>query len=304
MTAVLVLAFNRPDHAEVLGSRLRELEDVEVFVSIDGPREGNSSDARAVLAVREALRDLLGKRIIAERQSGANLGCADGVTAGLLWFFGSVPEGIVLEDDCIPTPEFLEFCRLALPSLREDPSAGVISGVNYAPADVLGVHASARSRFPLMWGWASWRRAVSGFSVRRPDWYKEVRRSSEWKSLNPIERHDWRRMFSVAGQSQPHTWDYQFAMHQWVNGRDAVLPAIPLVENIGFSGGTHYVGGPPHFYFMSTEQQRREFTTRLGEERPFNPKRSAALDKWISQNIFSPPLGFRIQRRISRLADS
>jgi hypothetical protein len=299
VTSVLVLAFNRPEHTNVLAARLREFDDIDVYLSIDGPRTGNSSDQLAVRAVRESLHDHLGARVAAERDSRGNLGCADGVTAGLSWFFENVEEGVVLEDDCIPTPEFFEFCAAGLAGFRADPSVGVISGVNYAPRGLSGDAAAVRSRFVHVWGWAAWRRSIDGFSVRVPDWYRSVRRSEAWHSLGPVERYDWKRLFSVAGQPQPHTWDYQFMMHQWISGRDSILPTIPLVENIGFADGTHHAGDPPSYYYMSTQQERRQFIERLRRNPPVMACRNMDVDTWISANIFSPSLRWRAKRRLS-----
>lgn len=300
MASVLILAFNRPEHAEVLAARLREFDDIDVYLSIDGPRSGNVSDQVAVRSVRESLHDHLGNKVVAERDSRSNLGCADGVTAGLSWFFNTVEEGIVLEDDCIPTPEFFEFCAAGLAGYREDPSVGVISGVNYAPRRLSGDAAAVRSKFVHVWGWAAWRRSFNGFSVRVPDWRRSVRQSDAWHSLGLVERRDWKRLFAVAGQAQPHTWDYQFMMHQWINGRDSILPSVPLVENIGFADGTHHAGDPPDYYYMSTKEERHQLVEQMRMDPSLTASRNLNVDDWISENIFSPSLSWRFKRRLSR----
>ena len=37
------------------------------------------------------------------------------------WFFGQEPEGIVLEDDCLPEQTFFRYCAELLERFREDP---------------------------------------------------------------------------------------------------------------------------------------------------------------------------------------
>jgi hypothetical protein len=303
VTAVLVLAFNRPDCAEVLAHRLRKLGGLRIYVSIDGARPDRPDELRRVHEVREVLRDVLADSVVAERAMHQNLGCADAVASALHWFFDTEPEGVILEDDCIPTPEFFEFADMGLSALRYDDSVGAICGVNYAPSSVLNGEPAARTRFFPLWGWAAWRRSVQGFAVRRPDWNTLVRRSPEWNSLNPIERRDWKRMFSVAGQTQPHTWDYQFVMHQWLAGRDSVVPAVPLVENVGFESGSHYSAGPPGHYYMSTDAQRMHMMSVLKSRRSFAPARSRSLDRWTSKTVFSPSVGYRVRRRVQRFAN-
>jgi hypothetical protein len=41
--------------------------------------------------------------------SDVNQGCRPGVSRAISWFFEQVEEGIILEDDCVPHPDFL-FC--------------------------------------------------------------------------------------------------------------------------------------------------------------------------------------------------
>jgi hypothetical protein len=41
--------------------------------------------------------------------SDVNQGCRLGVSRAITWFFEQVEEGIILEDDCVPHPDFF-FC--------------------------------------------------------------------------------------------------------------------------------------------------------------------------------------------------
>ncbi len=301
MTSVLVLAFNRPECTRALAKRLASFDDVEVFVSVDGPRPGNAKDAESVAEVRETLYSVLGTRIAMERESESNLGCADGVAAGLTWFFDQVDEGVILEDDCLPTPEFMAFTRAGLEAFRGQHGIGAICGSNFAPAALSKGSLAVRSRYFHLWGWATWKRAMEGFSVRPEDWRSALKASPEWKSMNPIERRDWRRMFAVADEEHPHTWDYQFVMHQWLHGRDSVLPSIPLVQNIGFAGGAHHAGDPPGYYYESSENERSPYLeVKSGDSLPL-PARSSQTDRWISRNVFSPPISSRLARRLRSL---
>jgi len=298
VTNVLVLAFNRREQAEQLGQALSQFRDVNVFVSLDGPRPGFPADVAAVAEVSRALHRHLGRRVVEQQVSSTNLGCARAVAEGLKWFFGQVSEGIVLEDDCLPTREFVDFCRLGLDAYREDESVGAICGVNYAPPSVMNGVPWARSRFFLLWGWAAWRRSLTGFSIHQSRWLDTFRHTMEWQQMSSIERIDWIRMFSVGGRQEPHTWDYQFLLHQWANGREAVLPRIPLVENTGFTIGTHSTGAPPGFYYVSDPTDRKAVLRDIRDTPDISSRRIESLDAWISSNIFSPPMHERIRRRL------
>lgn len=301
MTPVLILAFNRTSCIEQLATRLRDLGATHVYLSIDGARHNRVGEDHVVREVHTTARKILGSSIIEERVGTRNLGCASAVHAGLTWFFERQNAGIVLEDDCLPTLEFIDFCSRGLTAYADDHSIGAICGVNYAPPSIFNGRPVARTRFFPLWGWATWRRSIAGFEVQSPDWYKSASQTKEWRSLTLLERRDWKRMFRSAGEASPHTWDYQFVLHQWINGSDCVVPVVPLVENIGFSDGAHFSDGPPGYYYMSSQQQRDQMLDALSRTEGLMPERLPQLDKWISRHVFSPPLSFRTRRRVKML---
>ena len=44
-----------------------------------------------------------------------NNGCMKGVSSAINWFFDNEDEGIILEDDCVPHPDFFPFCTFLRP---------------------------------------------------------------------------------------------------------------------------------------------------------------------------------------------
>jgi len=52
--------------------------------------------------------------------SDVNQGCRLGVSRAITWFFEQVEEGIMLEDDCLPHPDFFSYCTTLLERYRHD----------------------------------------------------------------------------------------------------------------------------------------------------------------------------------------
>ena len=103
---VLIIGFNRPDLLQILINRLREINPRMVYLAVDGPRDNNPDDREKVSQVHACFElidwDCEKKSLFRTE----NLGCRHGVTASIDWFFSQQPFGIILEDDCIPAPEF------------------------------------------------------------------------------------------------------------------------------------------------------------------------------------------------------
>lgn len=47
------------------------------------------------------------------------------------WVFDNEEQAIILEDDCVPSVAFFEYCDFFLDKYKEDKSIGFISGANY-----------------------------------------------------------------------------------------------------------------------------------------------------------------------------
>ena len=76
-----------------------------------------------------------------------------GYVNNMNWFFNQVEEGIILEEDILPTNEFFTFCETSLQWYRDDKKIFHISGFN----PVGEIPHSYYSRIPLVWGYATWR---------------------------------------------------------------------------------------------------------------------------------------------------
>src|SRR5882724_5295212 len=111
---VLILGFKRPERMLEIFDLLFRNGFIEVYVSLDGPRVGNLSDAEGCEKVLAAVNSYNDRLRLTVNRFGANQGAGKGVYGGITWFFSKVESGIIIEDDCIPAPAFLEFCAHSL----------------------------------------------------------------------------------------------------------------------------------------------------------------------------------------------
>jgi hypothetical protein len=171
----------------------------------------------------------------------SNLGCGPGVSSAITWFLGEAGEGIILEDDCLPTPAFFRFAATMLERHREDPRIGLIAGSNMAPLVELPA-SHGFSRVTSCWGWATWKRAWDAFSfIPQP-----VRDDEPWtRQLHSNAVDFLRRKFQAIADGKVRTvWDYQFMVQAIRAGQLTVVPRRKLILNIGFDGtGTHFGNG-------------------------------------------------------------
>jgi hypothetical protein len=240
---LLFLVFNRPDTTEQVLKAIRLYRPERLYVACDGPRVDRPGE-----------EDLVGRvqRIISEGVDwpcslftlyrATNLGCKKAVSSALDWFFENEEAGIVLEDDCLPHPDFWRYCNELLSRYANDERVFMISGNNFQDGKKVNDDSYYVSALTHIWGWASWRRSWQKVDL-------DLGGYDEWVRHGGLQRlfgkgrwvGDWKRTFKRYRQGRYNTWDYPFLFAAWKHGQYALLPSVNLVSNIGFGhlGATH-----------------------------------------------------------------
>jgi len=174
-----------------------------------------------------------------------NLGCKKRMASGIDWVFSQVEEAILLEDDCVPCPDFFRFCSELLIRYRNDPKIVHIAGTNFQAGRLRGDASYYFSRFVHIWGWASWRRAWQHYDVAMRSWPQATQ--EKWLSKlysDPIEREFWNDNFDRVHAGKIDTWDYQWAYACWRTDGIGIIPNMNLVTNIGAGPDATHTKGP------------------------------------------------------------
>ncbi len=235
-TPLLLLVYNRLDTLQKVWEAIRLARPKYFFISGDGPREDPRSQ-EAVAAVRRFCENNIDWPCEPHFQwLPTNHGHKYGVLKGIFWFFSQVSEGIVLEDDTLPIPDFFPFCEVLLERYREEPRVGMIGGFNGVPPDYTPYQYDFL-RLPLVWGWASWRRAWEEYDPDMKDWVhlRQTDLLARWAGGNARLRHFLKRYFDrVAGLAEPSLdlWDVPLAYHFLKKGLLTVFPKTNLVREV------------------------------------------------------------------------
>lgn len=234
-TPVLLLFFNRPDAAATLIERLRVVAPTKVYVHIDGPRPDKPGEMELVAACHALLATIDWPCTITTLIREKNQGLRAGVYDAINWFFKAELEGIILEDDCLPDVSFFPFCQALLDEYRDDPKVMHIAGSNVA-ADAIGPlkESYVFSRFSLVWGWATWRRAWLQMSIDL-DGLEHFIEFEGVKSLLPSRMAQVYMLnkFRITRQGLNRSWAYAWFYSILNAGGLCIIPTKNLIENVG-----------------------------------------------------------------------
>jgi hypothetical protein len=244
VSPILLITFNRPDHTRRVLEAIMAAQPEDLYVFQDGAREGNEDDIRKCTEVRRVVGELTKDTAVTlhTNYSERNLGCGAGPMTGINWFFNQVEKGIVMEDDCLPHPDFFGYCEELLERFQNDKKVLFINSTLYD--DRWKCDASYDfSRYMVTGAWAGWRRTWQGFDLNLKDLdAKTFRKHVLQLTDNRAEANWW---FSIVKEIQQDErkksyWDFQMQIHLFRNSAITIHPKVNLVSNIGFDGaGTH-----------------------------------------------------------------
>lgn len=246
-TPVALFIFNRPEATVKVFAEVARAKPPRLLVVADGPRADRPGEADRCAAARAVVERVDWDCELLTNYSEVNLGCMRRVAGGLDWVFATVEEAVILEDDCVPHPTFFRYCDELLEKYRDDERVMLVSGDNF----LLGAKQSRDSyyfsRYGLVWGWASWRRAWRHYDVDISLW-PELRGTNWLLDVHGDKKaaRYWAQVLDDVRAGRIDTWDYQWLFACWASGGLCVTPSVNLVSNVGFgAGATHTLNISP-----------------------------------------------------------
>lgn len=230
---LLMIAFNRPEKTRRMFEAVRAAAPGRLYVAADGPRAHVPADVDRCEHTRRVLDDVDWPCEVRRLYQPGNLGCKRGVEAAIDWFLSHEESGIILEDDCLPTPDFFPFCAELLELYRDVPEVMMIGGHN--PLGTWNGNPSYLfSRTAPIWGWATWRRAWARYDPAMTGWGEPEVRALVRARMPLTEYRITAQRFDSVCEGRRDTWDFGWALAILINGGISVMPARNLIANIGF----------------------------------------------------------------------
>jgi hypothetical protein len=230
---VIYIAFNRPCKTKITFEAVREYQPEYLFIICDGPRHGNSEDDLLVSNVKKVFDVIDWECNVQLNYSLENMGCKKRVASGISWAFEFVDRAIIIEDDCLVSGEFFNFCELALNYYQNRKDVMTVSGSNFIEDLTNGK--PYLTKFNHIWGWATWKRAWDLYEMNMNSW-PNWKRSSKWRDLwqSYGMRKYWQKVFDSCYENKIDTWDLQLTAAIWKNCGYSINSGSNLVSNIGF----------------------------------------------------------------------
>jgi hypothetical protein len=242
---VLFIIFNRQSISEKVFSEIAKLRPTKLYIAADGPRDNRENEVSICEATRQSILKMIDWPCdVKTRFLDKNIGCALAVTSAITWLFEHETEGIILEDDCMPGNDFFMFCQEMLDYYKDDNRVWHISGYNcfdrsYGDGDYFMM------KQPLIWGWATWKRAWDQFNLSMPTFekYKQLGIQDsffdDWL-IKLLRTYHWNKIRTQNTKANKNVWDMPYSYSIMSQAGLCITPNKNLISNLGFGDqGVH-----------------------------------------------------------------
>lgn len=238
---VLFLVFNRLDTTIEVFRSIQLAKPPRIYIASDGARKDHKDEQKNVTQIREYITNNIDWDCeVFTLFRKTNLGCKIAVSSAISWFFEHEEMGIILEDDCLPSQSFYWYCEELLNRYKNDQDVFLVSGSGESKLSNEFIFDYSFTKYPFIWGWASWKRVWDNYDVNISDWLDNKSNLLDTCSDNRTTKRFWSLVLQEVYDSKIDTWDYQLSYLILKNRGKCIIPKDNLVTNIGFgANATH-----------------------------------------------------------------
>lgn len=246
LAPIILFVYNRPSHTQQTIEALLKnplAKESEIFIYSDAPKDQKTQEK--VQEVREYIHSITGFKNITIIERERNCGLADNIIDGVTTIINQYNKVIVLEDDIVVSPVFLNYMNDALNKYKSEKKVWNISAWNY-PLDPNPIKEDTFFwRIPHCWGWATWKDRWQYFK-RDIAWVENNFSKDDIYEISLHHTSDYWEHFLFNKKQKKKTWAIFWYLIAYKHQALTLMPKISFIKQIGFdSSGTNCFSDDP-----------------------------------------------------------
>ncbi len=292
---IALFTYNRLEHTQATVQALKNnhlAKESDLWIFSDGP--SNESNKVLVSNVRKYLRTVTGFKSVNMVEREGNFGLASNIIDGVTQIVKRYGKVIVLEDDLLTSPFFLQFINDGLDIYENQENVISIHGY------VLPVDISLPETFFLKgadcFGWGTWKRGWDLFEKNGEKLLQLLESSAKSGEFDFENAYPYTQMLKDQISGKNNSWAIRWYASAFLNNRYTLYPFKSLVFHAGGDGSGTNTGFDK---ILDVELGKRRVHV---SQQPVQQHHSAfhAFAKVLNK-VHNPPLLYRIRRRMRRL---
>lgn len=240
---ILLFVYNRPEHVRQCIASLQANElaaQSPLFIYSDAAKTPESREG--VEQTRQFIRDIDGFVSVTIIEREQNWGLARSIIDGVTTQVNRFGRVIVMEDDLIAAPYFLQFMNDALETYKDEPRVGHIQGCDFTQDTSLPD--TFLIKWTGSWGWGTWDRAWKQFNPNGKELLQQLEERNLTHRFDFNSTYGYTRMLRRQIEGKNNSWAIRWNASLFLADILSLNAGRSLIRNTGFDGsGTNCGGG-------------------------------------------------------------
>jgi len=252
LAPIVLFVYNRLDHTTrvvhaLLDNPLAEASELHIYS--DAPKDADA--LQKVSAVRNYIKSIKGFKHVHIHLREHNLGVDENVILGVTEVINNHGKAIVMEDDLVTSPHFLQYMNDALDLYEKEEDVISIHGYVYPVTQQL------KEVFFLKgadcWGWATWKRGWDLFERNGGELLAKIEEQGSQSEFDIDNTYPYVQALREQATGKTTCWDIRWYASAFIMGKLTLYPGQSLVSNIGHDGsGTHCEANNSHDVLLAS----------------------------------------------------
>lgn len=239
-TPVLFITFARPDYARQTWDGIKAAKPKTLYFYSNKGRIEKEGEVARNEEIRSYIKEIDWDCNLHTWFRDECVNIYDSLRGAIDWLFDNEEQGIILEEDCVPTLAFFSYVDQLINKFRDDKRVWSISGDNFLRTNLSG-YDYFFSHYHTMYGWASWRDRWNKINWETLHIEETIKDRIFYQLFKTKKQANAKEQFFVHNEEfllRTKCWDYILGLTIDQNNGVNILPREHLVKNVGIIG-TH-----------------------------------------------------------------
>jgi hypothetical protein len=240
LAPIVVFIYNRPHYLketlEALSSN-KESKESTLYIYCDGPKYGSTQiELDKIEAARVVAREKQWCKEVIIIESDINMGLSKAITFGVSEIIEKHGRIIVLEDDLVTSPYFLNYINTALDMYENNENVISVVGFTYPITfkDISSETYFIKNADCL--GWATWKRGWDLYESDASKLIHQLQSKKLVKEFNFNDQYPFFKMLKRVAEGKVNSWAIRWYASSFIHNKLTLFPKKSLVRHIGNEG--------------------------------------------------------------------
>jgi hypothetical protein len=305
LSPIVVFAYNRPHYLQetlISISKNSEASESLLYIYCDGPKPNcTEADLQLIKEARSVARKQQWCKEVVIVESESNKGLSNAIISGVTELVAKHGKIIVLEDDLVTSPFFLQYINSSLDKYEDKDEVISVVGYMYPVVfkNVIADTLFVRNADCL--GWATWKRGWDLFEKDASILVNKIEKlDGAEEDFNFHNQYSFMKALRLVAEGKLNSWAVRWYASCFVNNKVSIFPKESLVRHIGNMGsnvkannddflGSNIRNKPIEIYCEKIEEDPENRMVIAKHFRKYNRRRiSLSTIKYIFKRFVFP----------------